>query len=147
MLSELFARQMTKTKVSRMCYRPNLEALEDRVVPSTDTWTGAGGTINWSNPANWDTGHAPAAGDDLILSQDSTNDLTPGMIIHSITISGGAIQGNAIVLTGGMQNPTSQYGSRATIKLNRITAAANQVFMGGLDISSALDCFGFNLTF
>src|SRR2546427_12674558 len=104
MLSELFARQMTKTKVSRMCYRPNLEALEDRVVPSTDTWTGAGGTINWSNAANWDTGHAPQNGDDLYIntSQVLTNDLTPGMIFHNITLVSCGIQGDAIVFTGAM---------------------------------------------
>ena len=35
-----------------------LERLEDRAVPATHTWTGAGGDGNWSNSANW-SGGAP----------------------------------------------------------------------------------------
>ncbi len=31
------------------------------------TWTGAGGNKLWSNPANWDTGTVPGAGDDVYL--------------------------------------------------------------------------------
>src|SRR5262245_45087749 len=101
MLSRIFARRragsvMTpvvpkdRSKSRSLSYRPQVEALEDRMLLATDTWTSAGGTPNWSNPANWDTGHAPAAGDDLLFGPsntkiDTTNDLTPGMIFSSIT--------------------------------------------------------------
>src|SRR5262245_1608273 len=98
----------TRGKISRPSFRPRIEPLEERALLSTDTWTGLGGNANWSNPANWNTGTAPAAGDDLVFStvssQTPTNDFAPGTIFHSLTLTGvwGAtitIQGNSIVLT------------------------------------------------
>jgi hypothetical protein len=44
-------------RVSRL----RLESLEDRTVPSTYYWVGAGGT-GWSNPSNWDLNGTLAAG-------------------------------------------------------------------------------------
>src|SRR5262249_17385781 len=96
MLSRIFTRRpagsvmtpvVRKDQAKRPSFRPQLESLEERMLLATDTWTGAGGTPNWSNPANWDTGHAPQNGDDLNINtlQVLTNDLTPGMILHTIT--------------------------------------------------------------
>src|SRR6185503_20529660 len=44
-----------------------IETLEDRVTPATINWTGTGVTNVWSNPANWNLGRAPLAGDDLVF--------------------------------------------------------------------------------
>src|SRR5712692_9312725 len=123
MLSRILLRQ-TKNKFHGLSYRPRIEALEERTLLTTDTWTGLGGNVNWSNPANWDHG-VPNAGDDLdFLSSFSAqgrilNDLAPGMTFHSITFDYGLpiwngviyvlpnnlpiLSGNAIVLTGGIQ--------------------------------------------
>src|SRR3989442_6494845 len=117
MLSRMLARE-SRNKVCGRCYRPVIEALEERAMLSTDTWTGNGGTNpGWSNAANWDRGVAPAPGDDLVFplsfSQpvSSVNDLSAGMTFHSIGFVGvGAnlylpsLSGNPIVLTEGMQN-------------------------------------------
>src|SRR4051794_20050277 len=52
-------------------YRPRLEILEDRAVPSTATWDGSGSTNNWSDRFNWVRDGvadvAPVSGDDLVF--------------------------------------------------------------------------------
>jgi hypothetical protein len=63
MWSRLSARKPEKKACSRW-YRPRIEALEERALLSTDTWTGMGANSNWSNPANGDNG-VPNPGDDL----------------------------------------------------------------------------------
>jgi hypothetical protein len=71
---------------------------------------------NWSNPARWDVGRAPANGDDLVFPDNavplvgaaaSFNDLT-GLSLHSITIKGQgqlnvdyALGGKSFSLTSG----------------------------------------------
>jgi hypothetical protein len=65
---------------------------------SPKTWTGAGGNALWSNAANWDSGTAPANGDDLVFAgQSTTNDLT-GLSLSSVTITSGSpsFSGNAV---------------------------------------------------
>src|SRR5207247_330869 len=48
-----------------------IEELENRVVPSTFSWSGLGSTNNWSEAANWMGGTAPtgvkAEVDDLVF--------------------------------------------------------------------------------
>src|SRR5262249_25941823 len=60
---------------------------------------------NWSNGANWVSGHAPSAGDALSFPASSTilattNDLTAGMNIIAITFqgSGYTLAGNGITI-------------------------------------------------
>jgi autotransporter-associated beta strand protein len=85
--------------------RPLLEELEARLAPATFTWTGGGANTNWSTPANWSGGVAPAgAGDDLVFpttsaSSKSVNDLS-NAVLNSITLSGGGytLSGNAVKL-------------------------------------------------
>jgi autotransporter-associated beta strand protein len=151
MLSRLFTRRragsvMTPVvhqgcrKARRLSYRPQLEALEERLLLFTNTWTGLGGTPFWSNPANWDTGTIPETGDDLVFANASTtNDLTPGMSFRSLSFTNSAtIDGNSIVLTGGITGG-------ATINLNSITLGADQSF-SGVFIYSAVNCNGFTLS-
>jgi hypothetical protein len=130
-----------KPKARGPFYRPQFEPLEERALLSTDTWTGAAGNTLWSNPANWDTLTTPAPGDDLVFATGSvvTNDLAPGTIFHSIQAIG-TIQGNPIVLTGGINGGTSG----AIINLG-ITLAANVGFSGSMTVSSVVNCNGFTL--
>jgi hypothetical protein len=41
--------------------------LGDFSVLASDTWTGNGGTANWSNVGNWSTGAVPTTDDDVIM--------------------------------------------------------------------------------
>jgi len=41
-------------------FRPRLEVLEDRCVPSTNNiWTSTGVDNLWNDPSNWSLGHVP----------------------------------------------------------------------------------------
>jgi autotransporter-associated beta strand protein len=68
---------------------------------ATFTWTGNGGSPNWSTGGNWDAG-VPAAGSALVFPVTthftSTNDLAVGTAFSSISISGSGynISGSAI---------------------------------------------------
>jgi autotransporter-associated beta strand protein len=88
-------------------FRPRLEALEDRAVPTIVTWGGnALFNGNWTNGANWIGGHAPNPGDELVFPNGggrlttSTNNFAPGTNFHSITFTGGGyvLNGNSILL-------------------------------------------------
>ena len=84
---------------------------------ATRTWIAGSGV--WSNPANWQGGAAPVAGDDLVfpnqLAQyNATNDYPAGTAFQSLTfthtVNGGTVvlDGNAIVLgAGGVTSNTS----------------------------------------
>ncbi|MGG9971987.1 right-handed parallel beta-helix repeat-containing protein [Ferruginibacter sp. SUN002] len=48
------------------------------ILKFTDTWTGAGGTTEWENPANWSCGVVPDANTDVIIN-------TGTVILNSIT--------------------------------------------------------------
>ncbi len=57
---------------------------------STKTWTGAGGNVLWSNGANWDSGTAPANGDDLVFGGQSTTNDVQALSLNSITVTSGS---------------------------------------------------------
>src|SRR4029077_17172993 len=69
-------------RAHRLCYRPRIEALEERLLLATDTWTGTTGNAFWSYAANWDHG-VPSPGDDLVFPVTTLlpliNDLSPGI--------------------------------------------------------------------
>jgi hypothetical protein len=84
--------------------RPRLEALEDRLVPSTDIWTGAALIDpSWRNPLNWSANAIPAANDSLIFpalafSHSAVNNFTAGTRFAAITFegSGYSLSGNTV---------------------------------------------------
>lgn len=87
--------------------RLTLEALEDRLAPATNTWTGLGSDTNWSTVGNWSLGQAPQAGDDLVFpanvpagSLASSNNLPAGTEFNSISFSGSGytLSGSQVVL-------------------------------------------------
>src|SRR6185369_16907003 len=68
-------------------YRPNLESLEDRQVPSVVHWTGEAGDNQWLTAGNWDSGQLPTADDDVVLDivEDPTIVYSGGdTTIHSL---------------------------------------------------------------
>ena len=84
-----------------------VEELEARTVPTSFTWTGAGGNSNWTNGGNW-TGGVPTAGADLSFPsgviaglRTANNNFPNGTSFNSLTIgeSGYLLTGNSITLT------------------------------------------------
>src|SRR5437870_7719238 len=86
--------------------RPQVEALEARLAPATDIWTGRGANPNWMTAGNWSIG-IPNAGDDLVFPTgaarlNNTNNFASGTGFNSITFSGSGytLGGNRITLGG-----------------------------------------------
>jgi autotransporter-associated beta strand protein len=74
--------------------RPRLEALEDRVVLNSYTWTGQGDGTHWSDPANWSPTSKPQndPSPDLFFPTGNvhrgTNNDVPNLFVHSIDFDG-----------------------------------------------------------
>lgn len=49
--------------------RPQLELLEDRLVPAVVTWVGGSG--DWDTPSHWSTGSLPTPADDVLINTPS----------------------------------------------------------------------------
>ena len=54
----------------------------------TDTWTGAGGTSAWENPANWSCGSLPDANTDVIINSGTVT-LSSNASVRSMTANPG----------------------------------------------------------
>ena len=88
--------------------RLKVEALDDRTVPSTVTWTNPSGG-DWDTGANWSGGTVPGAADDAVISQPGAITITHAQnvadAVHSImatdplTLSAGSLAVSA-TLTG-----------------------------------------------
>jgi hypothetical protein len=109
-------------------YRPLLQELEQRTLPSTNIWTGAVSDL-WNIAGNWTNG-IPVAGQDVSISS-ATN--TPVILsgsaanIDSLTSSESVnLEGTTLTLTGG--------GSVTTGGLT-LTNSAALTITGGGDIS------------
>src|SRR5438067_1482213 len=65
-------------------FQPIVQILEDRMVPSTVSWTGAVSN-DWDDAANWmndaNPGQLPGAADDVVISQSGVT------IIHSQAVN------------------------------------------------------------
>ena len=139
---------------NRLVEHPVLEALEVRITPSIDVWTGAAASasddVTWSNPLNWSQG-TPQNGEDLrfpiagannfIPTQPIVNDLT-GLTLDSIEIDspGYSMSGNAIGLTAPTgifttyASGTSTFAIDANLSGTGITVAPG----GELDLNGAI---------
>ncbi len=81
---------------------------------ATVTWTGAGGTANWSTPGNWAGAVPPSTGDSLVFPAGGTasnNDL-PSTTYASLTFSGftGCIGGTGFSLSSATPITTGASG-------------------------------------
>src|SRR5262249_28951577 len=77
--------------------RPRIEAREDRLVPATHIWTGAGDGIHWSDNNNWNGGAPTTAefGGTIVQfngGTDTSDDIT-GLAVDQIHFTG---SGNTI---------------------------------------------------
>jgi hypothetical protein len=82
-------------------FRPELEALELKLLLSNHVWTGHGSDDHWSNDANWDTGQ-PGPGDTAVFNGGvSTVDPAFGGTIGGLVLNGGVLRlGRDLTLTG-----------------------------------------------
>src|ERR1700722_2179001 len=114
-VSRLF--KLNPMKRLRKQRRTNLrvEPLEDRVVPTTDTWTGLGTGLtarNWSNTANW-LGRVPVSGDTVVFPTITNGNLSP---IYNLTTNPAL---NSIIINGAGYTLSGQ-GSGVLIVTNGI---------------------------
>ncbi|HEX3149406.1 MAG TPA: autotransporter-associated beta strand repeat-containing protein, partial [Gemmataceae bacterium] len=70
--------------------RLRVESLEDRTVPSTFQWTGAGGNANWNTAANWalvtGSGSFPNAVDDVAQFNATYSGAQTALVNQAITV-------------------------------------------------------------
>lgn len=93
----------------------------------TRTWDGSS-SGNWATAANWSSGIAPVAGDDLVFPAGitrllTTNNFSPNLAFNSITFLGSNyfLHGSALILTNGIRMGTPG-GNNANPTTNTIVA-------------------------
>jgi Bacterial Ig-like domain (group 3) len=139
--SKLAAKQLHFTRLW-------VEPLEDRLVPSTLTWTGTNSNL-WSDSGNWLQGQAPQAGDSLVFpgtanSMAPVNDIS-GLSVGGLEFDNGySLSGQAISLAGNINVTAgnSTFGADASITggLNSVTIAtgASLTFQDTLTLQSGV---------
>jgi hypothetical protein len=110
---------------SRHRTRLLVETLEERIQPSTVTWTGAGGG-DWATVSNWSTGELPGSTDDVVIptlgtgaaiTHSSGNDT-----VASITSSTNLVlSGGNLTVNGNLQEAS---GTTFTLKGGNLANAA-----------------------
>jgi autotransporter-associated beta strand protein len=137
-VSRLFNRQGQPLQQQRRP-RLRLEFLEERVIPATNVWTGAGGTGLWGTAANWSLARAPISGDDLVFavspSTSTTNNLS-GLSLNSITISASnyTLSGNQVTIGANLITGTGVTNEKISLDL-AITAASSFTVNTGSDLT------------
>jgi hypothetical protein len=113
--------------------------LAGQALAVTNTWTGATNTT-YSNAGNWDAGHKPAVGEDVVISTATsiTLDETTAQVA-SWTISGPSAASKLIIKTATIGTPKTMTFTGATWSINNvvfedITFARTDA--GGLDLTN-----------
>ena len=84
--------------VTRRARRLNLEALEERKLLATDTWTGGGIDNNWSTGGNWSSG-VPGTGETLVFPLGASQ-LTNVDNVANLSVAEIQFGGTHYVITG-----------------------------------------------
>jgi hypothetical protein len=152
---------------------PQLEALEDRFLPSTVTWINPAGG-DWDTPSNWSTGQVPGAGDSVVIDLGSQNGFTvshsasvadavtsissqdairisngslsyaaDSLIAANLTISGGTLEGAGNLTVSGQF--TWNGGTLSGTGIATITAAGGAALDGGPNPGAAVTLYGYRL--
>src|SRR5262249_11131469 len=141
--SWLRTRTRSQSRVSKDCRsrrtgksprRPQLEILEDRLVPTVHAWTGALSNL-WSNGGNWTNGVPSAADSNLQLQfppgaqhTSNVNDIL-NLSPQSILLSGtGYVLDGAPVVTLDANAVVTNTGSNNQIKFKIDLSAAPNLF-------------------
>ncbi len=117
---------------------------------AASTWSGGGGSNNWSTAANWNS--VPSNGSSLMFAgttrlSNSNDSLTSASSITFDNTAGSfALSGNALTLAGGITNNST---SAQTIGLNLTLSAAQQfnAASGNLVVNGTVATGGNALTF
>src|SRR5262249_13641586 len=95
-------------------FRPLLEALEDRSVPTTNTWVNPAGG-NWAAATNWSLGHVPTSSEIAVIPDIGTAEAAD----QTITFTGtgtvaGLESGETVSVTSGTLTVNGSLTNSAT---------------------------------
>ena len=99
-ISAMLHGKRTQRAATVRYFRPKLEILDERILLSTNTFTGAAGTTLWSNPANWSAGRIPNSQDQISAGQVTINGVTqnsyddiPNLTVLTAVLNGVTLAG------------------------------------------------------
>jgi RHS repeat-associated protein len=137
---------------------PFLEALEDRLLPSTVTWVGGSG--DWSNPSNWSDGtinRLPGPQDDAIINvqgisvtHGSGSDTVQSLTVNDpLSLTGGtlAVSGNLAVQNGNTLTLAGGTLTSATVLSGSTLSAVTNTFQTASTLSGVTLDGTLNLSF
>jgi hypothetical protein len=101
-------------------FRPWLEGLEDRTVPTTFTWTGSTGGL-WSTAANWDQNAVPTTGSDVVVNNGTTSVDNVSVEINALTVGATSV----LSIGGGSLTLDAAAALAGSISLSSGTLATN----------------------
>jgi hypothetical protein len=109
-----------------------LEKLDDRIVPSTNTWVGGSG--DWETASHWSTGSLPGPADDVTIAASGitvTHTSSRFDSIHSLTVSSSS---TALNISGGTLKlaAASSISGALTLSTGTLTGAGSITVAGVL---------------
>jgi hypothetical protein len=102
----------------------------------TKTWTGGGGTTNWTDADNWSGGTAPTASSDVVIP-DGFNGLSASVInqsftIASLTVGQGGLSGAKLAFVARVAGDGGSYlfvKGNLTVKANSCFSDTNALYL------------------
>jgi alpha-L-arabinofuranosidase len=130
--AEVLAQERSRRSQRRRRTIPlRLERLEDRIVPTTDTWISST-SGSWSTVGNWSTGAVPGMNDDVVIntSPSVTVTLTGSTSVKSLTLTGDTLR-----VTGGTLSVAAN-SSLTNTSAALILTNANLAVAGGATLTN-----------